>query len=121
MPDDEKAQLYKQIVRQADEQTLLERMRIHGFWPADQGLPPDPPAEVAERVKVEAEIAQLQNTQSLAKDPERALAEEKKRRWEASKQRRAEAKERGGPLSASAGAKPGRVTGKAPSSTRAPG
>ena len=39
MADNEKAKLYQEIVQKADERTVLERMRLHGFWPADRGLP----------------------------------------------------------------------------------
>src|SRR5947209_12908442 len=89
---DEKAKLYRRIVKQANEYVLLERMRLHGFWPTRQGLPQDPPAEAAERARIEAEMAELRATHALVKDPEKALAEEHKRRWEESKQRRKEAK-----------------------------
>lgn len=91
MADDDKAKLYKQLSK-VDDQVVLERMRLHGFWPWNDGLPPDPPDEAAERAHLEAEIADLLKTQGLVKDPDKALAEERKRRWEASKQRRAEAK-----------------------------
>jgi retron-type reverse transcriptase len=92
MADDEKAKLYKRIVQQTSEQVLLQRMRIHGFWPRGEGLPPDPPDEVAERARIEAETAELRKAHSTVKDPEKALAAERKRRWEESKKRRAEAK-----------------------------
>ena len=39
MADNEKAKLYQEIVQKADERTVLERMRLHGFWPADRPLP----------------------------------------------------------------------------------
>ncbi len=92
MADDDKANLYKRIVQQTNAHTLLGRMHVHGFWPAGQGLPPDPPDEAAERARIEAEIAELRELNSTIKDPEKALAEERKRRWEESKKRRVEAK-----------------------------
>src|ERR1041384_1604244 len=92
MIEDEKAQLYKQAVHQANEQVLLERMRLYGFWRAHEGLPPDPPAEAEERSKIEQEVAELLKIQAKIKNPEKALAEERQRRWEESKQRRAAAK-----------------------------
>src|SRR5262245_29897444 len=64
-------------------------MKAHGFWPAGQGLPPDPPVEAAERAAIETDTEELRRTRSQVKDPEKALAEERKRRWEESKQRRA--------------------------------
>ncbi|MBL8798641.1 MAG: RNA-directed DNA polymerase [Planctomycetia bacterium] len=92
MANDEKAQLYRRIVQQNSEQQLLERMRIHGFWPQRAGLPQDPPAEAAERARIEAELEELRRTQSAVKNPESALHAERKRRWEESKKRRAERK-----------------------------
>src|SRR5947209_17328038 len=92
MAENEKAKLYQEIVQQTDSQALLERMRLHGFWPDREGVPLDPSDEAAERARIEAEIAQLRKTQSLVKNPEKALAEERKRRWQESKKRRAEAK-----------------------------
>ncbi len=94
MPDNEKARLYRQIVQQTDKQTLLERMRLHGFWPETEGLPQDPPDEAHERAQIQAELTQLRKTSSLVKNPEKALNEERKRRWEESKKRRAEIKKK---------------------------
>jgi retron-type reverse transcriptase len=90
--DDEKAKLYKQIIRRASDALLLDRMRTHGFWPEKEPLPKDPPAEEAERAKIEAELAKLRQTSLAVKDPDKALAAEQKRRWEESKKRRKEAK-----------------------------
>jgi retron-type reverse transcriptase len=94
MADSEKARLYREIVQQASEATILERMRLHGFWPANQPLPKDPPQEVQERARIEAEMTRLRREHARVRDPEKALNEERKRRWEESKQRRAEAKVR---------------------------
>src|SRR3954471_20121727 len=94
MAESEKAKLYREIVQHTDEQTLVQRMRLHGFWPERQALPQDPPEEAAERARLEAEIAQLRKTGSLVKNPLKALAEERKRRWLESKKRRAENKAR---------------------------
>ena len=33
MADDEKAKLYKRLVRDASDWQVLERMRVNGFWP----------------------------------------------------------------------------------------
>ena len=92
MADDDKAKLYKRIVQQTPEGVLLPRMRTHGFWPAKQGVPADPPDEAAERARIEQELTELQRAQSAVKNPEQALAAERKRRWEESKKRRAENK-----------------------------
>jgi retron-type reverse transcriptase len=92
MADDDKAKLYHQVVQETDPQSLVERMRLHGFWSDHEGVPQDPPDETAERARIEAEMAQLRKTQSLVKNPEKALAEERKRRWQESKKRRAENK-----------------------------
>jgi hypothetical protein len=85
---DDQARLYSLIVRSTPEQVLLERMRLHGFWPPDEGLPPEPADEAAERARIEAELATLQ--QQLD-DPNyrQALEAERRRRWEESKARRA--------------------------------
>jgi len=90
--DDEKVKLYKQIVRQANESLVLERMRVHGFWPSGAPMPPDPPEEVKERAGIEHELTKLRKVNTAVKDPDKALAEERKRRWEESKERRKEAK-----------------------------
>jgi RNA-directed DNA polymerase len=93
MNDDEKAKLYRRI-SSANIHLVLERMRVHGFWPAGQGLPPDPSDEAALRAAIEKEINQLRGS-SIAGGVaaiEEALREERKRRWEASKKRRAEGK-----------------------------
>src|SRR5262245_2996516 len=92
MAEDEKAKLYREIVQRADEQRVLERMRLHGFWPPGMPLPKEPPEEARERAQVEAEMAQLRKTYSSVKDPDRALAQERERRWKESKQRRAQAR-----------------------------
>ncbi|NUQ72211.1 MAG: RNA-directed DNA polymerase [Polyangiaceae bacterium] len=94
MADDEKAKLYKEIVRRTSDAFLLDRMRTHGFWPEKEPLPKDPPDELSERAKIEAELQKLKQTSLAVKDPEKALAEEQKRRWEESKKRRKEAKEK---------------------------
>jgi retron-type reverse transcriptase len=91
MADDEKSRLYSRITH-LPPAVLLDRMRLHGFWPAGQGLPPDPPAETAERARLEHELADLRKRHSVIKDPHKALAEERKRRWEESKKRRAQRK-----------------------------
>jgi RNA-directed DNA polymerase len=92
--EDEKSKLYKLIVRRTDEYILLDRMRVHGFWPEDEGLPADPPAEAQERSKIQADLTKLRASHAVTKDPDKALAEERKRRWEESKKRRKEAKEK---------------------------
>jgi ADP-ribosylglycohydrolase/fructose-1,6-bisphosphatase/inositol monophosphatase family enzyme/retron-type reverse transcriptase len=94
MSDDEKSRLYKQIVRQTPEFVLLERMRVHGFWPAGHGLPPDPPGEQAERGRIEAELETLRQASAAVRDPEKALRAERERRWKESRERRAAAKAR---------------------------
>lgn len=91
MANDEKAQLYKQIVTQTDEYTLLERMRELGFWPSGQGIPEDPQEELDEQRELYIGIDVLRKEAISAKDPEKALALERKRRWEESKLRRAAA------------------------------
>jgi retron-type reverse transcriptase len=94
MAENEKARLYKEIVEQTSDEQLLERMRLLGFWPENQGLPQDPLAEVRERERLEEEMARLRRENAVVRDPEKALNEERKRRWEESKQRRADAKAR---------------------------
>src|SRR5258708_7344128 len=89
---DEKAELYRRLVQQTPESVALDHMRVHGFWGRDESLPADPPAEAAERTKLEAERDQLLKTAAKVKNPDKALAAERKRRWEESKQRRAEKK-----------------------------
>lgn len=92
MADDEKAKLYKRLVRDANDWQVLERMRVNGFWPWNKGVPEDPAAEAKERAQLEAELAKLRATSTAVTDPDKALAEERRRRWEESKKRRKEAK-----------------------------
>jgi len=91
--DDDKAKLYKRIVQQTPDHTLLHRMRVTGFWPAGQSLPPDPADQAAERKKLEAERERLTQTQIAVKNPEKALHDERERRWAESKKRRAQRKQ----------------------------
>ena len=95
MADDEKRKLYRQIVMRASEWLMLDRMRVYGFWPMGEGLPDDPPEEVAERKQLEQRLAELRQgglNQKKGIDPEQALAQERKRRWAESKKKRAEKK-----------------------------
>lgn len=89
MAENEKAQLYKKIVSQVDDYTLLERMRDVGLWPYGEGLPEDPPEELVERKELEIQISDLRAKATAVEDPEKALALERKRRWEESKLKRA--------------------------------
>lgn len=96
LPPDSEAlaqqKLFKRLQRLPDA-LLLARMRALGFWPATEGVPPDPPAEAIERSQLEARLAQLEHSAISQGDLERALREERKLRWEASKARRAARKE----------------------------
>lgn len=89
MAIDHKAALYRRLVREASDGAAVDRMRVNGFWPWDQGLPVDPLIERKERAEIEAEIAKIQAQATRAIDPDKALAQERKRRWEESKKRRA--------------------------------
>lgn len=92
MANEQKAQLYRDIVQSTNDEQILERMRQLGFWPVDVPLPKDPVAEVRERESIETEMARLRSENAVVRDPEKALNAERKRRWEESKKRRAEAK-----------------------------
>ena len=92
MSEDEKKNLYNRLVRQTSLELLLERMRLHGFWPKGAPLPEDPPEEAMERKEIERELESLRETFVAVQDPEKALAAERERRWEESKKRRAERK-----------------------------
>ncbi len=92
MSESEKAKLYKRLIQQSNDWLVLRRMRELGFWSEGEPLPADPPEEIGERAKIEAEIAKLRQEEIKVQDPEKALAEERKRRWEESKKRRAERK-----------------------------
>jgi retron-type reverse transcriptase len=89
---DEKKALYYRLVTQGMPEAILERMRLHGFWPTGVDPPSDPPDEAKERARLQAEMAQLAKSTAKLKDPEKALAEERRRRWEESKKKRAEKK-----------------------------
>lgn len=94
MSEDPKAKLYREVVQAADEKTIVERMKLLGFWPPDQDVPKDPPDEVAERQRLEQEMATLLRQKSNVRNADQALAAERKRRWEESKRRRSENKVR---------------------------
>lgn len=92
MADDDKKKLYARISG-TNKHRVLERMRVHGFWPAGKGLPPPPPEEAEERKKIDAELEALRAKSSTKPaDVEAALREERKRRWEESKKKRSEKK-----------------------------
>jgi len=86
--DGDKAKLYRQIVQRSPDWWVLERMRLHGFWPQDKGLPQDPPEEAAERQRIETELAELRGRHAILEDPEAALKEERQRRIQESRERR---------------------------------
>lgn len=91
MADSEKAKLYQRVT-QAPDWWVLERMRLHGFWPDGEGLPPDPPEEAAERQVIEKEIQDLRKKNAINHDPEQALKLERLRRIEDSRERRERAR-----------------------------
>lgn len=93
MPESEKEKLLRRLARIGD-QRLLERMRANGFWPAAEGLPPDPPAEAEERARLDAEAGSLQELQQAVADAEAALGQERERRQQESRERRAEQRAR---------------------------
>lgn len=87
----EKAAAIIERVERADDYRVLSRMRTHGFWPKNEGLPPDPVDEAKERAELDAEKARL--TKEAFSSPEalqQALDVERKRRIEESRQRRKE-------------------------------
>ena len=92
MANNEKAKLYKQIVSQTDEYTMLQRMQTLGFWPEAEGIPEDPDEEIDERRDIDQKISELRKQATVVKNPEKALQQERIRRWQESKLRRAAAK-----------------------------
>jgi RNA-directed DNA polymerase len=93
MANDDKARLYRRLLHEATDAQVVERMKVHGFWPWTERLPADPPQEAQERVAIERDLARLRALATPGQaDPQKLLAAERKRRWEASKLRRAAAK-----------------------------
>jgi|CXWL01.1.fsa_nt_gi retron-type reverse transcriptase len=88
---DEILRLHKRLAR-LDDAVVLQRMKALGYWPAQEGLPPDPPPEAQERREIEAELARIAKSRITGVDVEQALRAERIRRWEESKQRRAQKK-----------------------------
>lgn len=88
---DEILRLHKRLAR-LDDAVVLQRMKALGYWPAQEGLPPDPAAEAHERREIEAELARIAQSGVTSGDVEQALRAERSRRWAQSKQRRAERK-----------------------------
>src|SRR5256886_17680616 len=88
MADDEKAKLFRRLYT-ANLHAVLERMRVHGFWPTGVELPKDPANEAKERAQLEQELSSLSQTAGKVDNPEKALQEERVRRWQESKKRRA--------------------------------
>ena len=94
MSDKQKAFIYRAVSSETNTLRVLQRMRVNGFWPSNQGLPDDPPEEVRRRAVIEAELARLRNLSGAVADPTKALARERRRRLAESKRRRAEAKQK---------------------------
>lgn len=94
MSDKQKAFIYRAVSSETNTLRVLQRMRVNGFWPSNQGLPDDPPEEVRRRAVIEAELARLRNLSGAVADPTKALARERRRRMAESKRRRAEAKQK---------------------------
>lgn len=92
MNAEEKRRLYQRITKGLSDHLVLQRMRLHGFWPKDEDLPPDPPAEREERRLLEEKLRLHAAVQSGKLDPEKALEAERKRRWQESKLRRQQRK-----------------------------
>ena len=88
MADDEKAKLFKRLYS-ASLHAVMERMRVHGFWPTGVELPGAPPEETKERARIQQELAELQSLSGAVQDPQKALQQERVRRWQESKTRRA--------------------------------
>lgn len=88
----DKAKLYKKVVAQADEYTIVERMRMLGFWSEHLEIPEDPVDEDEERRELEYKINELRKQSTATVDPQKALQKERIRRWQESKLRRAAAK-----------------------------
>ena len=86
--DDEKAKLFKRLYS-ASLHAVLERMRVHGFWPTGVELPGPPPEETRERSKIQAELSALESLAGAVQNPQQALQQERIRRWQDSKTRRA--------------------------------
>src|SRR5579883_3373586 len=94
MAEDEKKKLYRRIAG-ANPHLVLQRMRVHGFWPVGVALPTPPPEEVEERRKIDAELDALRarsGGKTAKLDAEEELRKERKRRWEVSRKRRSEKK-----------------------------
>ena len=59
MSESQKAFIYRTISSEANVFRVLQRMRVNGFWPSNQGLPDDPPEELRRRAAIEAELQRL--------------------------------------------------------------
>ena len=84
---DDKKKLFEQVMR-ASVHRVVQRMRTLGFWPADQGLPPDPPDEAQERGALEAERVRLLALAHGEVDFDQALRAEHQRRILAAREKR---------------------------------
>lgn len=80
--------MQKQQNAEVDDAVLLEHMRLHGFWPYDQGKPTETPEQLAERLQLQEDMVNLLKKAMPKKDLKRDLEQERKRRWEESKARR---------------------------------
>jgi hypothetical protein len=85
---DDIQRLYRRLAR-LDDALALQRMKALGYWPVDQGLPPDPEDETRERREISAELARIGEGKLASGELEQALRAERVRRWEESKRRRA--------------------------------
>ena len=90
MTDDneKKAQQIRDRVERAQDDFVVARMRVHGFWPKGQPLPADPPDEASARQQLEGEKLQLLQQLGAPANADAALAAERLRRILESRQQR---------------------------------
>lgn len=85
-----KAQAIRDRVERANDYRVINRMRVHGFWPKDKGLPEDPVDEAKERLELDAKKQTLTaQAFSSSENLQKALDGERDRRIKESREKRA--------------------------------
>ncbi len=86
--------LYDRIRESSLGEVILGEMIRHGFWPAENKIPEDPPEEAQQRGELERELKALRTEQARLKNQAAMLRELRRRRLQASRLKQQENRER---------------------------
>lgn len=86
--------LYDRILESSLGEVILGEMIRHGFWPAENKIPEDPPEEAQQRGELERELKALRTAQARLKNQAAMLRELRRRRLQAFRLKQQENRER---------------------------